>query len=97
MNIPAIVRKPSAFLPMAMSVGALAVVLGHVVLYGAAREADESAAAHMFQILMAAQVPIVGFFAVRWLPREPRPALAVLTLQVGAALLALAPVYLLNL
>ena len=97
MNIPTMIKKPSAFLPVAMSFGALAVVLGHVVLFGAAREADEGAAAHVFQLLMTAQVPIVAFFAIRWLPSTPKEAWPVLALQVGAAIAALAPVYFLKL
>jgi hypothetical protein len=96
MNI-SIMKKPSAWLPMAMSLAALAVVLGHVAMFGVVREADEGTAAHIWQILMAAQVPIVAFFAIKWLPRTPRPALLVLALQGGAALAALAPVFFLNL
>ena len=38
-------KKPSALIPLAMSLAALAVVLGHVAMFGAAREADEGAAA----------------------------------------------------
>jgi hypothetical protein len=91
------IKQPSAFLPAAMSLAALAVVLGHVLMFGAAREADEGTAAHIFQLLMAAQIPIVAFFAIRWLPRTPRYALPVLALQAGAALAALATVYFLNL
>ena len=91
-----LLKKPSAALPIAMSLGALAVVLGHAALYGRAHEADEGAAAHIFQILMVAQVPLVGFFAVRWLPRAPRQTLSVLTLQAGAALAAFAAVYFLT-
>jgi hypothetical protein len=97
MHFATLMKKPSAFLPVAMSIAALAVVLGHVALFGAVREADEGTAAHIWQILMAAQVPIVAFFAIRWLPRTPRQALQILALQVGAALAALAPVFLLNL
>ena len=90
-------RKPSAFLPLAMSIAALATVLVHVAVFGVAREADEGTAAHIWQILMAAQMPIVAFFAIKWLPRTPRQALLVLALQVGAVLAALAPVFFLNL
>jgi len=90
-------KKPSALLPLAMSLAALAVVLGHVAMFGAAREADEGAAAHLWQMLMAAQVPVVVFFAIKWLPRTPGQALLVLGLQACAALAALAPVFLLNL
>lgn len=97
MDFPTLIRKPSAFLPVVMSLGALVVVLGHVVMFGGAREADEGAAAHIFQLLIAAQVPIVAFFAIRWLPTNPRQALPVLALHVGAVIAALAPVYLLNL
>ena len=92
-----VTRKPSAFLPLAMSLTALAVVLGHIVIYGVAREADEGAAAHIWQLLMAGQVPVVAFFAVKWLPRAPRAALAVLALQAGAVLASMAPVFYFNL
>jgi hypothetical protein len=97
MQSPTLLKRPSAYLPVAMSVAALAVVLGHVALFGAAREADEGAAAHLFQLLMILQAPVILFFAVRWLPRSPRPALTILAIQAGAALAALAPVYFLNL
>jgi hypothetical protein len=48
-----ILKKPSAFLPLAMSFAALATVLVHVAIFGVARQADEGAAAHIWQILMA--------------------------------------------
>ena len=90
-------KRPSAFLPVAMSVAALAMVLGHVAMFGAAREPDEGTAAHLFQLLMVAQVPIVAYFAIRWLPRAPRRGMPILGLQIAAALAALAPVLVLGL
>ena len=95
MNISTM-EKPSAWIPLAMSFAALALVLGHVAMFGAVREADEGTAAHLWQLLMAGQVPVVAFFAITWLPRSPRQALLVLALQAGAAFAALAPVFLLN-
>ena len=89
-------KKPSAFLPPAMSFAALTTVLVHVAMFGVAREDDEGTAAHIWQILMAAQIPIVAFFAIKWLPRTPRQALLVLALQGGASLAALAPVFVFN-
>ena len=86
-------KRPSAFIPVMMSVAALAIVIGYAALYGTARQPDEGAAAHLWQLLMAGQVPVVAFFAIRWLPTEPRPALLVLALQVGAALAAMFPVW----
>ena len=97
MTLRALLRRPSAFLPVAMSLVALLVLLVHVARCGTAREADEGAAAHLWQLLMAAQLPFLLFFAVRWLPRQPRQATFVLVFQAGAALTALAPVYFLGL
>jgi hypothetical protein len=92
MNV-SLLKRPSVFLPPIMSLAALAIVLGHVAMYGIIHETDEGSAAHLFQILMAGQVPIVAYFAVKWLPRSPRHALLVLALQAVAVLPALAAVY----
>ena|SRR5438045_7063112 len=88
-----IIRLPSAFLPVAMSLTALAVVVVHIAISGVARQADEGTAAHLWQLLMAAQLPVLVFFAMKWLPRAPRPSLYVLALQLGAALASMAPVF----
>ena len=96
MNLRTMIKRPSAFLPVALSLTALAIVVVYVIMFGTARQADEGTAAHLWQLLMAAQIPIVAFFAIRWLPQNPRSALPVLALQAVAALAALAPVYLLN-
>ena len=97
MKLWTMLKRPSAFLPIAMSLAALAVVLGHVAVYGTAREADEGTAAHLFQLLMIAQAPIVVLFAIKRLPKTPRRGLSILALQAAAALAAFAPVFLLNL
>jgi hypothetical protein len=68
MNVRTMITRPSAFVPIAMSFAALAVVFVHIIMSGTAREADEGTAAHLWQLLMATQVPIVAFFAIRWLP-----------------------------
>ncbi len=86
-------KRPSAFLPVVMSLAALAIVIIHIVRFGTAREADEGTSAHLWQILMAGQLPIMAFFAIKWLPRTPRVALVVLALQIAAALAAVAPVF----
>ena len=97
MTFPAMIKKPSAFLPVAMSLTALAVVLFNIAVFGAVREADEGAAAHLWQLLMAAQLPVLLVFAVRWLPRRPKEAMQVMALQAGAAVAAVAPVWFFNL
>ena len=97
-----LIRHPSAFLPVAMSLTALALVLcvvfHDIAVYGTViREADEGTAAHLWQLLIVGQVPIVAFFVIRWLPHTPRAALGVLALQSVAGLAAVTPVYLLHL
>ena len=92
-----IVREPSAFIPLAMSLTALALLVGHIATVGVVHEADEGATAHIWQILMAGQVPVLAFFAIKWLPQAPRQTLKVLALQAGAALASIAPVFFLNL
>jgi hypothetical protein len=92
MNIVA-VKQPSAAIPIVMSLAALATVLAHIVIFGPAPQADEGATAHVWQLLMAGQVPLVIFYAIKWLPRSPRTALPVLAVQIGAALAAAGPVY----
>jgi len=86
-------KRPSAYMPIAMSLVALALVLGYAALFGTARQADEGTAAHLFQLLIAAQVPVIAFFALRWLPAEPKRALPVLATQFVAGVAALFPVW----
>ena len=69
----AVVRRPSACLPMAMSL-----------------------AAHVWQLLIVAQLPVIVYFAVTWLPRAPRPAWLVLAIQMLALVAAIAPVAILR-
>ena len=96
MRLRPMMKRPSAFLPFAMSLGALTAVVLQVTLHGTAPQADEGAAAHIWQLLMLAQAPIILFFGVRWVRASPRLGGAILALQVAAALTAAAPVFLLH-
>jgi len=88
-----LIRQPSAFLPLVMSLAALGLVLGHAAVFGVVHEADEGAAAHIWQILMALQVPILAYFMLKWLPTKPRETLQILLLQAGTWLANFAAVY----
>jgi hypothetical protein len=52
MKFSAMFKKTSAFLTAAMSLATLLTVLIHIILFGMARQADEGAAAHIFQLLL---------------------------------------------
>ena len=79
-----LLREPGAWIPLVMSLAALLFVLGYAAIIGIARQADEGTPAHIFQLVMLAQLPIAGYFGLKWLPKRPLPALLVLALQAVA-------------
>ena len=85
-----VMKKPSAIAPIVMSLLALLLIVVHVARYGLVQDTDEGTSAHLFQLLMVCQVPIVVFFALRWLPESPAQARIVLALQLSAGLVAFA-------
>ena len=97
MTARTLLKQPTAFLPLTMSAIAIATLLIHLARFGVTREADEGTAAHIWQLMMGLQVPLIAFFAIQWLPRAPRATFVVLGVQLLLALIALAPVYLLHL
>jgi hypothetical protein len=89
-------RKPSAWLPVAMSATALAAVLVQLAVRGPVPEADEGAVAHIWQLLMVGQLPLVAWFAAKWLRRSPTRTWPVLLTQLVAAASAALPIALLG-
>ena len=96
-SVLTLVRKPSGYLPIAMSLCAIALTLSVVVVSGAVRDPDEGTAAHLFQLLIAAQLPILGFFAAKWIARDRTAALSVIGIQMIAIGLALIPIWMFGL
>ncbi len=96
MTFARLLKQPSAYIPMAKSGSALLIMVLHVARFGTAREADEGSAAHLWQLLMVAQAAAMLYFAVSWVPRARKESLLVLALQMGAALIAAAPVFILG-
>jgi hypothetical protein len=101
MTIKTAIARPSGFIPVIMSCAALYVVLQHLVFYGAGPPVhvgrpDEGPEAHIWQIMMAGQLPIVVYFAIRWLRSDRRGTLSVLGFQLLAFVAAAAAVFLLR-
>jgi len=66
-----------------MSLAVVAAGAIHVIQVGGLyREADEGIPAHLFQLLMPAQLPIIGVFAATQLPRDPAWARRFVAAQV---------------
>ena len=87
------IKKPSALIPIAMSLAAIALVLGHAAIFGVVHEADEGTPAHIFQLLLAVQGFAMAVFAAKWLPRQPHQALRVVALQASFGLIAIGVAY----
>jgi len=88
-----LLKQPSAFLPLGMATAALFLILGHALVFGVVHETDEGAAAHVWQLLMAGQLPFLAYFVVRWLPGQPGEGLKILVLQATVWLANFAAVY----
>ncbi|HET7418905.1 MAG TPA: hypothetical protein VFL27_00825 [Candidatus Dormibacteraeota bacterium] len=69
---------------------------GQVAIAGTAPQRDEGTVAHLWQLLMAAQVPVIAVFAVTSFPRAARQTAIVLAVQLAAALAAMAPIFFLG-
>lgn len=90
------IRKPSAWIPIALSLVALAAIIAAILILGVPTpqdNKDEGVGAHLFQIWLVLEVFMVGFFAVKWLPRAPSQAFLILIVQVLAVLAACFPVF----
>lgn len=82
--------------PIVMSLIALAVVIEGVLQFGSHPPADEGWQAHVFQILMVVQVPLILLFvAISW--RTSRRSLPVLGAQALLWMLAVGAVGFFNL
>jgi hypothetical protein len=89
-----IIRKPSAWLPIAISLVVFTSILCYVAvaIFGVAPEEGSRIFSIYFQWLTLIQVPIIVFFAIKWLPRQPKQAALILALQIIAAMISIAPI-----
>jgi hypothetical protein len=92
-NNLSLIKQPSAYIPLLMSLAALILVLGHAAVFGIVHEADEGAAAHIWQLLMALQLPIVAYFIFKCILSQPKEMLQILGLEVTLWLANFAAVY----
>ncbi len=89
-----VLKKPSAWVPITLALGILAMELGFFLFAGPLRpQTDEGVAAHLFQLWLVAEFFLVAFFAVRWVPKTPRQALPILAIQIAGVLAGMFPVF----
>ena len=92
-----LLRKPSAWIPIAIPLIFFAYLVIYISLYGIVKEEDEGTGAHLFQIWLVLEPFMLGFFAVKYVPRATKQALIILALQIIAALLPISVVFSLGL
>jgi len=76
-----------------MSTAAASLVVEYLIRVGRVRQADEGTEAHLFQLLLVAQLPVIAYFALTNLPKQPRQSLVVLAMQFIAGVAALSLLY----
>ncbi len=86
------IHRISAIVPVAMSLLAFTLVLVAVATGWEAGMTDEGTAAHIFQLLIALQIPFIIAFLVTSDWKQFARLSSTLCLQVGAIALAFAPV-----
>ena len=92
-----LLKKPVSWLPFVMSVAALILIIGYVALFGIKNSTgDEGTPARLFQLIMAAQAFIIAYFAYTEIPKQPKPASQILTLQIIIAAVPLITILLLE-
>ena len=98
-------RSLSGWMPLVFAGAALALLGGYwatgphapyMVLDHGRLRPDEGVAAHLWQLLVLAQLVAIAVFLVRWAPRAPKATLAMLALQVCGLVAAALPVWLLG-
>ena len=88
-----LLKQPSAWIPITLSLTWVAFWIFHLVMLGVPRpEPDEGTAAHLFQLWLVLETLMVAFFAIKWLPQRPQQALPILILQIALVIVVCAPV-----
>lgn len=97
-SMNALIKKPSAWVPIALSLLAVVAMATAFVVSGPpVRQPDEGTGAHLFQIWLVLEVFMIAYFGVMWLPAKPRQALVILGMQIVGVLIVCAPVRFFNL
>jgi hypothetical protein len=93
-----VVNLWSGWVPVAMSAAAISVlILALTTGWGKGPHGDEGAAAHLWQLFVGLQVPLIAVFLATSNWRRPLGVMSLLGLQVLGLVLAMAPVAMLHL
>ena len=88
-----ILKKPSAWIPIAIPLIFFVYLVVYISMFGIDRNTDEGTAAHLFQLWLLLEPFMIGFFAIKWLPKARKQALFILLLQIFTAFLPISVVF----
>jgi hypothetical protein len=82
-----LLKKPSAYFPLLLSLAALLLLIGYIAFVGVPKPSaeDEGTAARIFQLLMGGQVLVIGYFAVKYFRKNPSQTMFIIATQIAAA------------
>lgn len=86
------ISRVAAVLPLLFATLAFALAMANI-LAGVSPQQDENASAHMWQLLMSSQLPLIGLFVLTANWKRPATLLILATQILGIAI-ACAPVWL---
>ena len=69
-----LIKEPSAWIPIVLSLGMMAFIVTYISIFGIAApspDADEGTPAHIFQLWLGLEALMIGYFAIRWFPQRP--------------------------
>lgn len=93
MNFKDLIKRPSAFVPILMSILAIIILLIHIMIAGVEEKQGEEIVTDVFEILIIWQLPVIIFFALKWMSQSFKNALIVLFLQIAVAAGAFCLIY----
>jgi len=92
-----LLKKPSAWVPILLSLGIIAMIIGVISIEGIVQHEDEGTPAHIFQLWLAIEFFLLAYFAAVWFSKMPRETLQILALQLLVAVAAAAPIFIFQL
>lgn len=84
MNFKELIKRPSAFVPVLMSITAIIILLYNIMIVGVEQKQGEEIVTGIYEILIIWQLPVIAFFAFKWGSQNFKNGLIVLLIQILA-------------
>lgn len=91
-------KHTTAWLPLVMSLAALLLIVGYVAFVGVSAQPakDEGMVARIFQLFLIGQLPIIGYFAGKYFPKNRQGSFWIIVIQIFSGLVPFATIFFLE-